>query len=414
MLNLLLFKVAIRSRCVMLLERFVKYVKIDTQSDDFSSSTPSTEKQFNLLSLLKSELDEFGIKNELTKTGRLYAFIPGNENLDPIGVCAHVDTAPDFTAEHVNPQVIEKYDGKVILLGKSGRFLDPREYPILEDLVGKTLITTDGTTLLGADDKAGVSIIMEVAQEVLKLEKNERHPMYILFTPDEEVGRGAEELDKDKFKAKFAYTFDGSYPNVVNIETFNAKGAELHIFGKTIHTGYAKGIMVNAAAILTEFISKLPKDMVPEKTEGHEGFNHLGDISGNCEEATAHFILRNHNRNKLEEQAKMFQEIADELSKKYPRAKIELKIKDQYSNMLEIISKQPECKDYIESVFKKLGLECRYEAVRGGTDGATFSFKRCPCPNLGTGSYNHHGPYEFACLEQMQQLVKLGIEMFKK
>ena len=172
--------------------------------------------------------------------------------------------------------------------------------------------------------------------------------------------------------------------------------------------------MVNAAAILTEFISKLPKDMVPEKTEGHEGFNHLGDISGNCEEATAHFILRNHNKNKLEEQAKLFQNIADELSKKYPKAKIELKVKDQYSNMLEIISKQPECKNYIEKVFAKLGLECRYEAVRGGTDGATFSFKGCPCPNLGTGSYNHHGPYEFACLEQMEQLVKLGIEIFKK
>ena len=398
----------------MLLERFIRYVKIDTQSDDFSSSTPTTEKQFNLLNLFKSELDELKVKNELTKTGRLYAFVPGNEKLDPIGVCAHVDTAPDFSGENVNPQIIEKYDGKVILLGKSGRFLDPKEYPVLNNLIGKTLITTDGTTLLGADDKAGVSIIMEVICEVLKINENERHPMYILFTPDEEVGRGAEELDKDKFKAKFAYTFDGGEPEVVNIETFNAKGASLKVKGKTIHPGSAKGIMVNAAAIVTEFVSKLPKDMVPEKTEGHEGFNHLIEISGHCEEASAHFILRNHDRKLLEEQANRFREIADELSKKYPGAKIELELKDQYSNMLEIISKQPECKNYIESIFKKLGKECRYEAVRGGTDGATFSFKGCPTPNLGTGSYNHHGPYEFACLEQMQELVKLGVEIFKK
>ena len=283
----------------MLLERFIRYVKIDTQSDDYSSATPTTEKQFNLLNLLKSELDELGVQNELTKTGRLYAYVPGNEELDSIGVCAHVDTAPDFSGTNVNPQVIEKYDGKVILLGKSGRILDPREYKVLNHLIGKTLITTDGTTLLGADDKAGVSIIMEVILEVLKLNKNERHPMCILFTPDEEVGRGAEELDRNKFKAKFAYTFDGGEPEVINIETFNAKGASLQVTGKTIHTGYAKGIMVNAAAIVSEFISKLPKDMVPEKTEGQEGFNHLIEISGHCEEASAHFILRKHDRKLL-------------------------------------------------------------------------------------------------------------------
>ena len=192
---------------VMLLERFIRYVKIDTQSDDYSSLTPTTEKQFNLLNQLKSELDELKVKNELTKTGRLYAFVPGNEKLDPIGVCAHVDTAPDFSGTNVNPKIIEKYDGKTIFLGKSGRFLDPKEYPVLQKLSGKTLVITDGTTLLGADDKAGVSIIMETAEAVLKLKENERRPMYILFTPDEEVGRGAEELDRERFKAKFAYTF---------------------------------------------------------------------------------------------------------------------------------------------------------------------------------------------------------------
>ena len=398
----------------MLLERFIRYVKIDTQSNDESTSTPSTVKQWDLLNLLKSELDALGVQNELTETGRLYAFVPGNEELVPIGVCAHVDTAPDFTGANVNPQIIEKYNGKKILLGDSGRVLDPAEYEILESLKGKTLITTDGKTLLGADDKAGVSIIMEVIEAVLNLEQNERRPMYILFTPDEEVGRGAEELDREKFSPKFAYTFDGANPDVINIETFNAKAAEVKIVGKTIHPGSAKGIMINAASILTEFISKLPKEMVPEKTEGYEGFNHLIEMNGNCEEATAHFILRNHDKAILEKQVAQYSEITLELRRKYPKAKIDVKMKDQYQNMIEIIDKQPDCKNFIESVFKRLNIEPKYEPVRGGTDGATFSFKGCPTPNLGTGSYNHHGPYEFAVLEQMEELVKLGIKIFKK
>lgn len=398
----------------MLLKRFLKYAKIDTQSDDFSPTSPSTEKQWNLLNLLKSELDKLGVQNELTNTGRLYAFVPGDETLDPIGVCAHVDTAPDFSGKNVKPQIVENYNGKKIHLGESGRILDPKEYEVLNYLKGKTLITTDGTTLLGADDKAGVSIIMEVLESVLKLKVEERRRMYILFTPDEEVGRGAEEFDREKFKAKFAYTFDGSYPNIVNIETFNAKAAEVKVIGKTIHPGSAKGIMVNAGAILADFVTKLPSEMVPEKTEGYEGFNHLTDMSGNCELAIAHFILRNHDKAILAKQVQQFNEITLNLRRKYPNAKIELKIKDQYRNMIVIIDKQPECKNFIEKVFKRLDIEPRYEPVRGGTDGATFSFKGCPTPNLGTGSYNHHGPYEFAVLEEMQQLVRIGVEIFKK
>lgn len=397
----------------MLLERFIRYVKIDTQSDDNSSSSPSTKKQFDLLNLLKQEFDELHIRNELTKTGRLYAFIPGRKDLDPIGVCAHVDTATDFTGTNVNPEVVRNYDGKLKKLGKSGRFLDPKEYPILEKFVGKTMIFTDGTTLLGADDKAGVAIIMEVATEVLKLKENERRPMYILFTPDEEIGRGAEELDREKFKAKFAYTFDGSDYNEISIETFNAKAAHIKVTGKTIHPGYAKDIMVNAASIVCEFVYALPKDMVPEKTDGHEGFNHLIEISGHTEEAEAHFILRNHDWNKLVEQENTFKQIAKDLQAKYPVSKIELTIKDQYKNMLEVIEKQPECKEYIEKIFNILNIPFFYHAVRGGTDGATFSYKGVPTPNLGTGSYNHHGPYEFAVLDDMETLVKIGVEIFK-
>lgn len=397
----------------MLLERFLKYVKIDTQSEDESNLTPSTTKQFDLLNVLKEELDKLQVKNELTESGRLYAFVPGNPELDAIGLCAHVDTAPDFNGKNVNPNIIEKYEGNKILLGKSDRFLDPNEYPVLKRLVGKTLVTTDGTTLLGADDKAGVAIIMEVVEAVLKMDEKTRRPMYVLFTPDEEIGRGAEEFDTTKFAAKFAYTFDGSEPYVINVETFNAKAADISIIGKSIHPGDAKGIMVNAAMVLNEFISMLPKRMVPSKTCVYQGFNHLTDMCGGVDQAKMHYILRNHDRAKLLKQEKQFKKIAEHLQKKYPAAKVELKITDSYLNMIEVIGKKPECKNYIENIYKKLGIVFKYEPVRGGTDGATFSFKGCPTPNLGTGSYNHHGPYEFAVLEEMEQLVNIGVEIFK-
>lgn len=398
----------------MLLERFLNYVKIDTQSSEESTSTPSTTKQFNLLNLLLSELSKLGVNAELTKSGRLYAFVPGNSELDAIGLCAHVDTAPDFSGENVNPQIVENYDGKVKKLGKTDRFLDPAEYKVLSNLVGKTLITTDGTTLLGADDKAGVAIIMEVIENVLKLDEQQRRPMYVLFTPDEEVGRGAEEFDVKKFAAKFAYTFDGSEPNVINIETFNAKSATINIVGKAIHPGDAKGIMVNAALVLSEFINMLPKNMIPSKTEGHQGFNHLTGIEGNVDKASMNYIIRNHDFNKLLKQEEMFKKIAAKLQKKYPAAKIELKISDSYKNMLGIIVDKPACKNHIENVYKRLEIPFEYAPIRGGTDGTTFSYMGCPTPNLGTGSYNHHGPYEFAVLEEMEELVKIGTEIFKK
>lgn len=398
----------------MLLERFLNYVKIDTQSDENSQLTPSTKKQFDLLKLLVKELKDLKVENELTKEGRLYAFVPGNKDLEPIGLCAHVDTAPDFNGTGVNPNVIKNYDGKDIPLGKSGRILSPGEYKTLSRLVGKTLITTDGETLLGADDKAGVAIIMEVVEAVLKLPVEERHPLCVLFTPDEEVGRGAEYFDAEKFKAKFAYTFDGSEPNEINIETFNAKSATINITGKSIHPGDAKGIMVNAALVLAEFISMLPKNMIPSKTEEHQGFNHLTEIEGCVEKASMHYILRNHDMGKLNKQEQMFKDIAAKLQKKYPTAKIELKLTDSYKNMLSVISDRPACKNHIESVYKKLGLPFKYAPIRGGTDGTTFSYMGCPTPNLGTGSYNHHGPYEFAVLEEMEQLVLIGTEIFKK
>lgn len=397
----------------MLLERFLTYVKIDTQSDEGSASTPSTKKQFDLLNLLLKELGKIGVSAELTNTGRLCAFVPGNEKFDAIGLCAHVDTATDFSGANVNPKVIKNYDGSDIKLGKTDRVLSPNEYSRLHKEVGNTLVVTDGTTLLGADDKAGVAIIMEIIEEVLKLDISKRRPMYILFTPDEEIGRGAEIFDRDKFKAKFAYTFDGSEPETINIETFNAKAAQINVIGKAIHPGDAKGIMVNAALVLAEFIGMLPKKMIPSLTENHQGFNHLTEIEGCVEKASMHYILRNHNMDKLNKQEATFRKIAAKLERKYPGAKIELKLSDSYKNMLSVIMDKPTCKKHIEHVYDKLRIPFDYAPIRGGTDGTTFSYMGCPTPNLGTGSYNHHGPYEFAVLEEMEELVKIGTEIFK-
>ena len=255
---------------------------------------------------------------------------------------------------------------------------------------------------------------MEVIEAVLKLDEEERRPMYILFTPDEEVGRGAEELDRERFKAKFAYTFDGSAPSIINIETFNAKSATLTVEGKSIHPGSAKGIMVNAIRVVHDFIELLPKDTVPEKTEGHEGFYHITHISGATEKAECGFILRDHDKSKLDARAHLFLNLGKQMQEQYPTAKVKVDIVDSYPNMIEFINKDPACKDFIEKIYEKLGLKIEYKPVRGGTDGATFSAKGCPCPNLGTGSYNHHGPYEYAVLEEMELLVKIGTEIFRK
>lgn len=397
----------------MLLDRFIRYVKIDTQSDEESTSTPSTLKQLDLLKLLKEELEELGVKAELDQYGRVYARVPGNSKYPAIGLCSHVDTALECSGKDVKPQVIKDYDLGDIALGNSGLKLSPSEFPKLKELKGKTLITTDGTTLLGADDKAGLAIIMTVLENYLKIDENKRRPLSILFTPDEEIGRGPEHFDSLKYGCEFAYTFDGSDPKYVEIENFNAKSAHIEIVGKSIHPGSAKGVMINAALVLAEFINSLPKDMVPSKTEKREGFNHVTSIEGTVEFASAHYILRNHDAKILEQQVKDFENIKAKLEKEYSEVQIKLQFADQYRNMAEVIAKKPACKEHIEKVYKNLGLELIYEPIRGGTDGATFSFKGVPCPNLGTGSYNHHGRYEFAVLEEMEKLVEIGLEIYR-
>ena len=397
----------------MLLNRFLKYVKIDTQSDENSSSTPSTEKQYNLLRLLKKELDELGVKNELDQFGRLYGWLEGNNDYPRIGLCSHVDTADEASGKDVNPEVIEQYKGGDIPLGKSGLYLRPTEFRKLQDCFNKTLVVTDGTTLLGADDKAGVSIIMETIVKYQKLPVQERRPMSILFTPDEEVGRGAEHFDPDKYGAKFAYTIDGKDPYTINIENFNAKSCDVKITGKAIHPGYSKGVMVNASLVLNEFISNLPKNKTPATTDGRKGFIHVTDIQGGVESATAHLIIRDHDQAKLNALVDAIAVAKFKANKKFPKAIIDVEVKDSYKNMIEVLEKYPDAKNHIENVYNKMGISFGYDPIRGGTDGANFSFVGCPCPNLGTGSYNHHGRYEFAVLEEMELMVDICTEIFK-
>lgn len=396
----------------MLLDDFLRYVKVSTQSDEESIDTPSTSRQWDLLKLLEKELRELGVSCELDKYGRLYGYIPGDESLDSVGLCAHVDTATECSGENVKPQVL-KYEGKDVELGKSGLVLSAREYPHLNDCVGKTIITTDGTTLLGADDKAGIAIIMDAVRNVLMMDKNTRRPMSILFTPDEEVGRGPEHFDLTKYKAKFAYTIDGASINEISIENFNAKKGVVTIYGKSIHPGEAKGKLINACLLAIEFNDLLPQNMIPSLTEKYEGFNHLQYITSDVEKATLDYILRNHDSNILEKQVNDFYNAKSIIEKKYPSAKVDIAIKDQYKNMIEIINAHPECKTLIEKVYKKLGILFTYDPIRGGTDGATFSFNGCPCPNLGTGSYNHHGRYEYAVLEEMEIMSKICTELYK-
>lgn len=397
----------------MLLNRFIKYVKIDTQSDEKSSLTPSTEKQYNLLRLLQKELTEMGVKNELDEFGRLYGWLDGNEDYPRIGLCSHVDTASEASGANVNPTVIEQYKGGDIPLGESGLYLRPTEFKKLEECFNKTLVVTDGTTLLGADDKAGISIIMETIVKYQKLPIKERYPLSILFTPDEEIGRGAEHFDAKKWGAKFAYTIDGSTPKYASIENFNAKSAEIKISGKSIHPGSAKGLMVNASNVLSTFLSYLPKNKVPEKTEKRQGFIHVTEMNGSVESAYAHLIIREHDKDKIERLVDAVAVAKYKTEKKYPKAIIDVEVKDSYRNMIEIINQYPECKNHLEKTYQKLSLSLEYEPIRGGTDGATFSFLGCPCPNLGTGSYNHHGRYEFAVLEEMEQMVNICTELLK-
>ena len=388
------------------LDRFLTYVKIDTQSDDTSSSTPSTAKQLNLSRLLLKELQDLGIEAELNEYGIVYGFLPGEPKLDSIGLNSHVDTALELSGANVKPHLIENYDGGDIELG-NGYTMSPKEFPTLKRHIGDTLVVTSGDTLLGADDKAGIAIIMAVLHYFVEHPEIKHHPICICFTPDEEIGRGPEHFDAKRFGAKYAYTVDGSYPFVISYETFNAAHAKVVIHGKAVHPGDAKGKLINAQTVAFAFDKALPEKMRPEFTEKYEGFNHLVGINGNVDEVTMAYILRNHDRALLEQQKEDFKKAKDQIEAAFPGAKIDLDIGDDYRNMGEILSVQPEAVDKAKAAFTKLGIDYMTYPIRGGTDGATFSFKGCPTPNLGTGSYNHHGRYEFLSVRDFEMMIEI-------
>lgn len=394
------------------LERFIRYVKIDTQSNENSDKVPSEEKELNLSRLLLKELSEMGIKGDIDRYGRLYAHLPGEKGLDVIGLNSHIDTASEISGKDVKPQLIKNYQGEKIRLNDEYS-TDPKEFPSLLKHIGHDLIVTSGDTLLGADDKAGVAIIMATLHYYVSHPEVKHHPISVLFTPDEEIGRGAGHFDAKKFGAAYAYTLDGDAPDDIACDNFNAAHATIKITGVSIHPGEAKGKMVNASRLACEFDSLLSPTERPELTEGFEGFNHLLAIEGTEEKATMRYILRNHDAKKLEAQKEEFEGAIASLKKKYPMASIELELGNDYRNMKEVFDKDNRAIVHAEEVYRSLGIAFRHEPIRGGTDGATFSFMGCPTPNLGTGSYNHHGRHEFLDLAEFEKMIKITVALLK-
>ncbi|SCZ76993.1 peptidase T [Pseudobutyrivibrio xylanivorans] len=391
-------------------ERLLNYVKIYTTSDEDSTTVPSTARQFDLAKILVEELKELGVADaHVDDKCYVYGTIPataGYEDKKAIGFIAHMDTAPDFTGENVNPIVEENYGGEDVVLGTSGRVIKVADFPHLKTLKGRTLIHTDGTTLLGADDKSGIAEIMTFVEEILS--GNEPHgKICIAFTPDEEIGAGADHFDVEGFGADFAYTVDGGEENAVEYENFNAAGAEVKFNGVNIHPGDAKDIMVNAALVAMEFNALLPPSEVPSQTEGYQGFFHLTDMSGDVAEANLSYIIRDHDEEKFAYKKKIMEHAANIINQKYGEGTCELTIKDQYQNMLEMIKPHMFLIDYAFEALKDAGENPKAVAIRGGTDGARLSFMGLPCPNLGTGGYNFHGPMEHITAEGMDTVVKV-------
>ena len=398
----------------MLLERFINYVKIDTMSSEDQTTTPSTLKQFDLARLLEKELQELGLIDiKLSEHCILTATLPSNcESNEVVGFIAHLDTIPGFSGTNVNPNVVYNYDGSTIEL-KNNIKLSPSQFPFMNDLIGKTLITTDGTTVLGADDKAGVAIIMEMLEYFVKNDIPHK-TIKVAFTPDEEIGGGIDSFNVNEFGADYAYTIDGGAYNEINYENFNAASAIVKVNGLDIHPGSAKGQMINAVSIACEFEMMLDEFAKPMYTEGYEGFNHLCEMSGCVTTATMDYILRNHDLAKLEKQKQDFINIAEKLNQKYGANTVELQIKDSYKNMAEYIKKDPRSVIVATKAMQRLGINTVTSPIRGGTDGAKLTLMGLNTPNLGTGGYNCHGPYEFACLEEMEIVVDIIKEIAKK
>lgn len=397
-------------------ERLLKYVSYWTTSDEECRQIPSSERQFELGKVLEQELRDLGLeKVTLTDHCYVYGLLPatkGYADKPAVGFISHMDTAPDFSGKDVKPQIIPDYDGNDVLLKGSGAYLKVSDFPTLETLKGRTLITTDGTTLLGADDKAGVSEIMTAVEQIIT-EKIPHGDIWIGFTPDEEVGSGADLFDLDYFKAKFAYTVDGDYEGEVAYENFNAASASFEINGVNVHPGEAKDIMINAALVGCEIATLLPENETPAHTEGREGFYHLTDFSGDIAHAKVNYIVRDHDKATFEKRLDTLRGIEQKMNEKYHTDTVKLNIQHSYSNMLEVIEKNEYVVAIAKKAIKNVGLEPVSRPVRGGTDGARLSFMGLPCPNLGTGGYGFHGPFEHISVEGMDTAVSVIKEIVK-
>ncbi len=396
-------------------ERFLKYVSYWTTADENNMEQgepriPSSARQFDLGKALEQELRELGLTNViLTDHCYVYGLLPATEDCEDrpaVGFISHMDTAPDFPGKDVKPQCLSDYDGGDVLLSGSGAYLKVSDFPSLKSLKGRTLITTDGTTLLGADDKAGIAEILTAVEEIIASGKP-HGDIWVGFTPDEEVGCGANLFDLDYFKAEFAYTLDGDYEGEVAYDNFNASSADFSIQGVNVHPGEAKDIMVNAALVACEIQAMLPPNETPAHTEGREGFFHLTDMKGDVASAKLSYIVRDHDKESFENRLHLLHSIEDKMNRKYGEKTVTLTITDSYSNMLEVIKDCPHVVEIAKKAISAVGLEPLSRPVRGGTDGARLSFIGLPCPNLGTGGYGFHGPYEHISVEGMETAVKI-------
>jgi peptidase T len=397
-------------------DRFLRYVKFETRSDEKSETIPSTPTQLEFAKILAKELEEIGMENVYVNDACFVnATLPGNVDKDVpvIGFIAHMDTA-DFNATNVNPKIVENYDGEDIVLNDvKDIVLSVEEFPNLKNYVGKTVITTDGTTLLGADDKAGIVEIVEAMKYLIEHPEIKHGTVKVAFGPDEEIGRGADNFNVEEFGADFAYTMDGGPVGELEYESFNAAGAVFKIKGKSVHPGTAKGKLINASLIAAEIVNSFPADEVPEKTEGYEGFYFLDKINSNCEEAELSYILRDHDREKFEAKKKFAANVAKKINEKYGKELVSVEIKDQYYNMGEIIKDHMNVVEIAKKAMENLGIKPVIEPIRGGTDGSKISFMGLPTPNIFAGGENFHGKYEFVALESMILATDVIVEIVK-
>lgn len=398
-----------------LIERLVRYAKIDTQSDFESTTCPTTPGQWDLLHLLQRELSDVGLEDiTLDENGYLFATLPANTDRDVpvIGFLAHVDTATDYTGKNVNPQRIDNYDGQDIQLNEN-TIMAVKDFPELSQYEGHTLITTDGTTLLGADNKAGIAEIITAMEYLVNNPHIKHGKLRIAFTPDEEIGRGPHKFDVEKFGAKFAYTMDGGPLGELQYESFNAAGAKVTFHGTNIHPGSAKDKMVNSILIANKFQAAMPADEVPEKTEHYEGFIHLMQFDGSIEKTTMSYIIRYFDKETFEARKQLLEETARELNTEYGEGTVTIEIEDQYYNMREKIEPYMEIVDIISDAFKKLDIEPNIIPIRGGTDGSQLSYMGMPTPNIFTGGENYHGKYEYISVDNMEKATNVIIEAVK-